>query len=39
MRRRTEHKSWNRKVKDLVKESKRKVDEKFGIKLSCLTKI
>ena len=32
--RRTKYKSWNRKVKELVKESKRKVDEEFCIKLS-----
>ena len=32
--RRSEYKSWNRKVKDLVNESKRKVDEEFGRKLS-----
>ena len=34
MRRRTGYKSWNRDVKELVKVSKRKVDEVFGIKLS-----
>ena len=34
VRRRIEFKSWNRKVKELVKESRRKVDEDFGIKLS-----
>ena len=33
-RRRSEYKSWNRKVKDLVNESKRKLDEEFGRKLS-----
>ncbi len=31
---RTEYKSWNRKVKELVKESKRRVDDEFGGKLS-----
>ena len=31
--RRTEYNSWNRKVKELVKDSKRKVDE-FSIKPS-----
>ncbi len=33
-RRRSEYKFWNRKVKELVKESKRKVDDEFGRKLS-----
>ena len=32
--RRTECNSCNRKVKELVKESKRKVDDEFGIWLS-----
>ena len=34
VRRRVEYKLLNRKVKELVKESKRKMDENFGIKLS-----
>ena len=32
--RRIEYKSLNRKVKELVKENKRKMGEEFGIKLS-----
>ncbi len=32
--RRAEYKSWNRKVKELVRENKRIVDEGFGGKLS-----
>ena len=34
MRKKTEYKSWNRNFNELVKESKRKLDEEFGIKLS-----
>ena len=34
VRKRTEYKSWNRKVKELIKENIRKVDEEFNIKLS-----
>ncbi|RUM30999.1 MAG: hypothetical protein DSY42_03535 [Aquifex sp.] len=30
VRGRIEYKSWNRKVKELVKESKKRVDEEFG---------
>ena len=33
VRRRAEYKLLNKKVKELVKECKRKVDEEFGIKL------
>ena len=32
--RRTEDKSWNRKINELVKESKRKLDEEFDIQLN-----
>ena len=32
--RRNQYKFWNRKIKDLVKESKRRVHKEFGIKLS-----
>ncbi len=31
--RRTEYKAWKMKVKELVNESKRRVDEEFGRKL------
>ncbi len=34
VRRRTEYKSWNGKVKELLKESKRRVYEEFGRKFS-----
>ncbi len=33
-RRRTEYKSWKKKVNELVKKSKMRVDEEFGRKLS-----
>ncbi len=33
-RRRTEYRSWNRKMKELVKKSKMRVDEEFGRKPS-----
>ncbi len=40
MRRRTYYKFWNRKVKEMVNESKRRVDDEFGRKLriSCFGK-
>ena len=34
MRRKTEYRSLNRKVKKLVKKNERKVEEEFGIRLS-----
>lgn len=33
-RRKNEYKSWNRRMKELVKENKMRVDEEFGRKLS-----
>ena len=34
MRRKTEYESWNTMVKEFMKESKRKVDEEFGVKMN-----
>ncbi len=34
MRRRSEYKEWEKKVKELVDESKMRIDEEFGRKLS-----
>ncbi len=33
-RRKSEYKEWKKKVRELIKESKRRVDEEFGRKLS-----
>ncbi len=33
-RRKSEYKEWKKKVRELIKESNRKVDEEFGRKLS-----
>ncbi len=33
-RRKSEYKEWKKKVRELIKESKKQVDEEFGRKLS-----
>ncbi len=33
-RRKSEYKEWKKRVKELIEESKRRVDEEFGRKLS-----
>ncbi len=33
-RRKSEYKEWKKKVRELIEESKRRVDEEFGRKLS-----
>ncbi len=34
VRRKSEHKEWKNRVRELIEESKRRVDEEFGRKLS-----
>ncbi len=34
VRRKSEYKEWKKKVRELIEESKRRVDEEFGRKLS-----